>query len=160
MFQHEQRCEGSSVSSRLIDLIQALTSNNFQFFAVSEKSFGRPARGSPAWHVFARLPRFLVLCLPLSIFFCIPSSAQTPLTFLFFIFTPSLSLSFPIPPSLSALREGWGWLSVSKVNCPCWHWPRSITATHSKQNECKGCNTGAVDGLFLPCSFFYPLFYH
>lgn len=58
MFQHEERCEGSSVSSILKDLIQTLTLNNLKMFSVSEKSLA-------AQHVFfASLARFLVFCLP------------------------------------------------------------------------------------------------
>ncbi len=124
----------------------------FPIFPCSQEMVLQASTREPAWHVFARLACFLGLCLPLSIFLY-------SLTFLlshFCLFTASLSLSFPHPPCVSVCsRRGMGWLSGSEVNCPFWDWPRSITATQSKQNESKGWIAGAVDRLpfkllFLP----------
>lgn len=76
----------------------------FPIFPCSQEMVWQASTRELVWHVFARLARFLGLCLPLSIFFVFLNLSFLSLLSLH-SFPPSLS---PIPRvSPSALGEGW-----------------------------------------------------
>lgn len=150
MFQREQRCEGSSIFSRLVDLIQrlTLTISNFSLFR---------RNGLAGQHKGASLIRF---CTSRSL----SRALSPPVYFFVFLNLSFLSLlslhSFALPlfpPSPSRLlSEREGLIICVWSKCPFWHWPRSIMATHSKQNERKGWIAGAADKLFFQAAFSTP----
>lgn len=93
------------------------------------------------------------------------SSAMSPPAYVFVVSFPAQTS--PFPPSLSvpsslplSFQRGMGWLSVSVVNCPFWHRPRSIMGMHWKWG-CRGDRETLfppfplIPYLFIPFRSFY-----